>query len=471
MARESLIDFSILTHAHYETNWHHEVIASALEDVESGKIDRLIIMVPPRHGKSELASIRFPAWYLGKNPTKEIITASYSADLAIDFGAKTRGLIEDEQYQAIFEELKLRQDERAKAKWLTEKGGGYTSVGVGGSLTGRGAHVLIIDDPIKNRDEAESEVYRSKVWSWYTSTAYTRLEKGGAIILILTRWHMDDLAGRILASPDAKRWTVISLPAIALRDEEYRKQGEALWPEKYDLAELANTKQVIGTYDWSSLYQQTPILSENQEFKPHFFKKRTQEEVDRLNTRKFLTIDTAISKEAAADFTGFCDNSIDAQNFWNFKAWKMKIGPKDLIDVLFTLHEKRSYEKIGIEKTIYLQAIKPFLDDEMRKRNKFLPVVELEHNQRAKEVRIRGLIPRYESGSIFHIGNECIDLEEELMTFPLGVHDDVADAAAYQLQIAQGGANKPRMTVSSPNWKGYNQTTPKQKRKDPFEKW
>lgn len=472
MAKENLIDFSILTHPRYETNWHHEVIASALEDVERGTIDRLIIMVPPRHGKSELASIRFPAWFLGRNATKEIITASYSADLAIDFGAKTRSLIEDEQYQSIFD-LRLKQDERAKAKWLTQKGGGYTSVGIGGPLTGRGAHVLIIDDPIKNREEAESEVYRNKVWSWYTSTAYTRLEKGGAVILILTRWHMDDLAGRILASPDAKRWTVISLPAIALRDEEYRKQGEALWPEKYDLTELGNTKQVIGTYDWSSLYQQTPILSENQEFKPHFFKKRTQEEVDRLNTRKFLTIDTAISKEASADFTGFCDNSIDSQNFWNLKAWKMKVGPKDLIDILFTLHEKRSYEKIGIEKTIYLQAIKPFLDDEMRKRNKFLPVVDLEHNQRAKEVRIRGLIPRYESGSIFHIGNECADLEEELMTFPLGVHDDVADAAAYQLQIAQGGSNTPRMTVSKPNWQGYNKTAPTVpvKKKDPFEKW
>lgn len=436
VARNGLIDFSILTHPNYESSWHHEVIAGALQRVERGDIDRLILMIPPRHGKSELASIRFPAWYLGRHPDSEVITASYSADLAIDFGSKTRALIEGEQYRAIFP-LQLRQDERAKSKWLTKEGGGYTSVGIGGPLTGRGADVLIIDDPIKNREEADSQVYRDKVWNWYTSTAYTRLEKGGSVILILTRWHMDDIAGRILSSSDAGRWTVIRLPAIADHDEEHRNAGEALWPEKYDIPELMNTKRVIGTYDWSSLYQQTPILSENQEFKPHYFKKRPQEEVDRLNTRRFLTIDTAISKTASADYTGLCDNSVDSENFWNLKAWRVKIGPKELIDMLFSLNDKRQYEKIGIEKTIYLQALKPFLDDEMRKRGKFLPIMDLDHHQAQKETRIRGLLPRYESGSVYHIEGSCNDLEEEALTFPLGVHDDTLDATAYQLQIAE----------------------------------
>ncbi len=436
VARNGLIDFSILTHHNYESSWHHEIIADALQRVERGDIDRLILMVPPRHGKSELASIRFPAWYLGRNPTKEVITASYSADLAVDFGAKTRGLIESEQYRMIFH-VQLREDARSKGKWLTKEGGGYTSVGIGGPLTGRGANVLIIDDPIKNREEADSQVYRDKVWNWYTSTAYTRLEKGGAVILILTRWHMDDIAGRILASEDAARWHVVRLPAIAEHDDEHRIKGDALWPEKYDVPELMNTKRVIGTYDWSSLYQQTPILSENQEFKPHFFRKRSQEEVDRLNTRRFLTIDTAISKKASADYTGLCDNSVDSENFWNIKAWRVKVGPKELIDMLFNLQERRQYEKIGIEKTIYLQALKPFLEDEMRKRGRFLPIVELEHNQTQKETRIRALLPRYESNSVFHIEGACNDLEEEAMTFPLGVHDDTLDATAYQIQIAE----------------------------------
>lgn len=436
VSRSDLIDFSILTLNGYQPNWHHEVIADALMRVERGEIDRLIISVPPRHGKSELASIRFPAWYLGRHPDKEVITASYSADLAVDFGSKTRALIEGEQYRSIFK-TRLRADERAKGKWLTEEGGGYTSVGVGGPITGRGADLLVIDDPLKNREEADSKVYRDKVWNWYTSTAYTRLEKGGAVILILTRWHLDDIAGRIEVSDDASRWTVIRLPAIAERDDKYRKEGEALWSDKYSVEELMRTKSVIGTYDWSSLYQQTPILTENQEFKPHYFKPRSQDEVDRLNTRKFLTIDTAISKKASADFTGLCDNSVDSENFWNIKAWRVKVGPKELIDMLFTLHDRRGYEKIGIEKTIYLQAIKPFLDDEMRKRDKFLPIVELEHNQVQKETRIRGILPRYESGSVFHIIGGCNDLEEEELTFPFGVHDDTLDATAYQTQIAE----------------------------------
>lgn len=437
VAKDDLIDFCLLTHYNYHPNWHHEEIANALMKVERGEIDRLLLMVPPRHGKSELSSIRFPAWYLGRDPHREVITASYSSDLATDFGSKTRHLIESEQYQMIFPDLKLRQDERAKGKWLTAEGGGYTSVGVGGPITGRGATLLSIDDPIKNREEAESKVYRDKVWDWYTSTAYTRLEKGGAIILTLTRWHVDDLAGRILASEDADRWHVIRFPAIAEQDETYRAEGEAIWPDKYPVEELQRTKKVIGGYDWASLYQQTPITSENQEFKPHFFQKRSQEEVDRLRTRRFLTVDTAISKAAAADYTAFCDNAVDSENFWNLKAWRTKVSPTELIDMLFTLHARNHYEKIGIEKTIYLSAIKPFLDQEMRNRDKFLPIVELQHNQTAKELRIRSLIPRYESASIFHIEGACADLEEEALTFPLGVHDDTLDATAYQVQLAE----------------------------------
>lgn len=413
--------------------------------------------MPPRHGKSQLASIDFPAWFLGRNPDKEIITASYSAELALDFGSKTRYKIEGEQYQKIFN-TKLRQDERAKAKWLTQDGGSYTSVGVGGPITGRGADVLIIDDPIKNREEAESEIMRKKIWDWYTSTAYTRLEKGGAVILILTRWHMGDLAGKMLESNDAGDWVVVNLPAIAEQDEEYRNKGDALWPEKYTIEDLEKTKRVVGTYDWSALYQQNPVPAEDQEFKPHWFKKRSQGEVDKLNTRRFLTIDTAISKKAHSDYTGLCDNSIDRENFWNLRAWQMKVSPKELIDLLFTLHEKRSYEKIGIEKTIYLDAIKPFLDDEMRKRNRFLPIVELQHNQTSKETRIRGLIPRYESGSVFHIEGECNDLEEQLLTFPVSINDDVADAVAYQPQITECGIPKKEFKVMRPSYTAYNRT-------------
>jgi len=440
--RNDLIDFSILTNPKYTPAWIHEEIARQLMRVERGEIKRLMLFVPPRYGKSELGSINFPAYYLGRNPDKEVIVSSYSAELAQDFGFKTRNLVNDKSYQDIFQ-TKLREDSQSKAKWLTQEGGGYTAVGVGGAITGRGADIFLIDDPLKNRAEAESKLIRDNIWSWYTSTAYTRLEKDAAVVLIMTRWHLGDLAGRLLKAQEegGEQWEVVKFPAIATEDEKHRKLGEPLWPQKYNLKTLETTKKTVGTYDWSSLYQQNPVLTENQEFKPHWFKTRTQAELETIQTRSFLTIDTAISKKASADYTGICDNQVDINNFWNLKAWRVKIDPKELIDLLFTLQDKRHYEKIGIEKTIYLMALKPFLDEECIKRNKFLPIVELQHNQVNKEVRIRGLIPRYESGGVFHIDKECATLEEELLTFPRATNDDVSDATQYQAQIAEAPFN------------------------------
>lgn len=439
-AREHLIDFSIAINPKYEPNWHHELIARELERIEAfGDRDYkvLLVFVPPRHGKSELCSISFPAWFLGRNPDKEIITVSYSAELAQDFGSKTRAIVSEQAYPYIFPGITLKEDEQAKAKWRTNKGGSYTSVGVGGAITGRGANVLLFDDPIKNREEAESEVYREKVWQFFTSTAFTRLEPNGVVVVILTRWHVDDLAGRILANDElSKRCKIIHFPAIALEREIKRQEGDALWPQRFDVKALTEIKNTIGPYDWNALYQGSPILTENQEFKREWYRYITEEELENYSLRRFLTIDTAMSKEAQADYTGFCDNAVNFENFWHLRAWRMRLSPDELVDMLFTLHQNNNYEQIGIEKTAYLVGLKPYLDAEQRKRKKFLPIVELEHKQRAKEIRIRGLIPRYSSKSVFHVQGYCKELEEEQMTFPLGVHDDVLDATAYQLQIA-----------------------------------
>jgi len=439
-ARKHLIDFCIATNPKYEPNWHLDEIANELEKAEANTADWkiLIIQVPPRHGKSELASINFPAWYLGRNPDKEIITASYSAELALDFGGKTRTLIDEPTYQGIFPNVSLKADEKSKAKWRTNKGGSYTSVGIGGAITGRGANILDIDDPIKNAEEASSEVIREKHWQWFLSTAYTRLEPGGRVILILTRWHLDDLAGRILKNEEFQKLTkVISFPATAIDSEKFRKIDDPLWPERYSYEELMSIKSSAGPYIWGSLYQQNPILTENQEFKQAWIRPRPRKEVELANTRNFLTIDTAVSKQAQADKTGFCDNSVDEMDNWNLRAWGMKVDPKELIDLLFVLQEKRGYEKIGIEKTMYLQTIAPFLEDEQIKRGKYLPIVELEHKQMQKELRIRALIPRYAAGKVYHLEGECSELEEEMFTFPLGMHDDILDATAYQFQIAE----------------------------------
>lgn len=446
-----LVAFLMATNQNYEANWHHEVIASELEKIEAfGDRDYkvLLVFVPPRHGKSEECSIGFPAWYLGRNPEKEIITVSYSAELAQDFGSKTRSIVSSEVYPHIFTGITLKEDEQAKAKWRTNRGGSYTSVGVGGAITGRGADVLLFDDPIKNREEAESAVYRDKVWQFFTSTAFTRLEPRGVVVVILTRWHIDDLAGRILRNQElSKRCKVIHFPAIATKKEIYRDVGESLWPARYTLESLEEIKNTIGPYDWEALYQGSPIVTERQEFKPEWWKQKTESEVDSMRCRRVLTIDTAISKGSAADYTGFCDNRINSDNFWHLKAWRMRLGAAELVDAIFALHTKNHYDTIGIEKTVYTDGLKPYLDDRQRQSNIFLPIVELKHNQVQKEVRIRGLIPRYASGSVFHIAGECAALEEEMMQFPQGLHDDVLDATAYQLQ-ATTEATFSEVTVS-----------------------
>ena len=457
-ARDHLIDFEIATDPLYDPNWHHELIAEYLEHIEKyGDRDYkiLIITVPPRHGKSRQCSIDFPAYGLGKKPTREIIIASYSSDLALDFGSKTRDKLQETNYQVIFPNVSLKEDSKAKGRWNTNKGGGYVAVGVGGPITGRGADFFIIDDPVKNAEEANSEVIREKIWDWFTSTAWTRLHPKGVMMIIMTRWHVDDLAGRIINSPEFAHLTkVVELPAIANEDEKNRKQGEPLWPARYSLGDLMNTKTVSGPYVWASLYQCSPILTERQEFKPEYYRDITEEALASKQTANYLTIDTAMSKRAQADYCGFCDNSVDKENFWNFKAWRAKLGPEELVDNLFALHKTRKYTAIGIEKTTYTWGLKPYIDAEQRKRNTFLPIVELSHAQTAKEIRIRGLIPRYASGSIRHVKGRCDALLEEQMQFPNGIHDDVLDAAAYQTQLVD--KKKSEVKTNRPTFKGYN---------------
>lgn len=438
-AKEDLITYAQAVDRSYTPNWHHELIAEKLQAVERGEIKRLIITVPPRHGKSRLSTEIFPTWYLGKNPKREVIVAANTEDLAKDFGRKAREIVKEPIYDGIFG-MKLKQDEKSSSKWKTSSGGSYTSVGIGGTITGRGAHLFIIDDPIKNADDAQSVQFRNKQWEWYRSVAYTRLMKDGAVVIILTRWHTDDLAGRLIEQQNeglGDEWDVIKIPAIATEDDKYRKKGEALWESEFPLSRLKKTKDVVGPYVFESLYQQEPITSENQLFSDSWFKYRNQDEVDSLSTRNFLTIDTAVSQQDSGDFTGFCDNRVDRENKWNIRAWRERINPQDLIDKIFFLHHNNRYEKIGIEKTIYTQAIKPFMDDEMRKRNIFLPIVELHHNRTNKEERIKWLVPRYATGSIYHVRGLTGDLEEELLMFPKAKHDDVSDATAYQAQIAE----------------------------------
>jgi predicted phage terminase large subunit-like protein len=232
-------------------DWPHLLhVEGCLDRVTRGELSRLMLFLPPRHGKSELATIRYPVFRLEREPALRVIVGAYNQTLASKFSRKARRIAQGR--------IVLAKDRSAVEDWETTAGGGFRAVGVGAGITGQGGDLIVIDDPVKSREEAESEAYRERVWEWYTDDLYTRCEPGGAIILIQTRWHEDDLAGRILASEDAGRWETVSLPALAEADDPLgRAPGEALCPERFDVAALEAIRTVLGR-SFHALYQQSP---------------------------------------------------------------------------------------------------------------------------------------------------------------------------------------------------------------------
>lgn len=279
--RQNLLAFTRYTYPAYEENWHHRVICEYLDRFIAGDIKRLMIFTHPRAGKSELVSRRLPAFALGKNPDLSIITASYGAGLARRMNRDVQRIIDTDEYRVLFPATQLNGTNVrtvAQGSWLRNSDmfevvghkGFYMSVGVGGSLTGSGGQILVIDDPVKNRKEANSATYRESVWEWYTSTFYTRLAPGGGILLTLTRWHEDDLAGRLLEAmktdPNADQWTIINLPALSEEPippyDERKEVGVPLWATRWDAKEMQKKRAVVGERDWASLYQQRPSPDE-----------------------------------------------------------------------------------------------------------------------------------------------------------------------------------------------------------------
>lgn len=461
--RGSFAEYCIAVDPNYELEWFHEEIANKLEDgykrLVNGENVRMMIFMPPRHGKSDMATQKFPSWVLGRTPQWPIMVSSYSDELATDFGMLTRSLMQSDTYNTMFD-TRLRADAKAKGKWITDKNGSYTAVGVGGALTGRGFKIGIVDDPFKNREEADSPVVRDSRHKWYQSTFSTREEGNSMIIFILTRWHDDDLAGRVLAdAAEAKRngepydeWDIIQYKAIATTNERQRKEGEALWPQKFDLNKLLTKKASMGSYEFSALYQQTPVDEANRKFKQDWFKYRDFDTVKDKQTYNVMSIDPRGRDDIkqGKDFVGVTINMVDTDNNWNIISYREKLSATGLIDMMFTNWQRYNLHKIGIEDNQFYQGLKKSIEDEMRIRGVYMYIEELKHGGTQKELRIEGLVPRYEHGNIFHITqggqNQCADLEEELALFPKATNDDASDSLAYQPQIAQ----KPMQSRARP---------------------
>jgi predicted phage terminase large subunit-like protein len=429
-AQSNLIPFAQLTKKDYEAAAHHYLTASYLERVEAGEIRRLMIFEPPRHGKSELTSRRFPAWYLGRNPNKFVIATSYNADLAKAFGRDVRNLVADPVYQAIFPGTSLRQDSKAADRWNTTGGGAYLAAGIGTGITGHGLHLGLIDDPFKDHKEAESKNIRDGVWDWYKSTFYTRLMPNAAIVLNVTRWHEDDLAGRLLKEQarGGDIWTVIILPAIAEGPDELgREEGEALWPAWYPLSTLERIREVIGSYEWNALYQQRPVAQEGNIFKKSWW--RYYREIPDFN----MTIqswDTGFKTGEDNDYSVNTTWGSTEPNFFLLDRFKDKLEFPELKRAVIASAVQFKPDAILVEDKASGQSLVQELQRETH-----LPILAIKVD-RDKVARAHAVTPLIEGGRVYlpEWATWVDDYVTCMGAFPKGPDDDDIDSTTQALE-------------------------------------
>jgi predicted phage terminase large subunit-like protein len=429
-AHSRLLSYAAYQWPGYRDAAHHRLIARKLEAVERGDIKRLMIFMPPRHGKSMLASEFFPAWYLGRNPDHYVIAATYAQDLADDFGRKVRNQIADEHFGGIFPGVGLKDDSTAVKRFhvqgpqdslATTQAGAYFAVGVGGPLTGRGAHLLLIDDPVKNREEADSETIRRRIRDWYTSTAYTRLMPGGRIVVIQTRWHEDDLSGWLLREHGHEGWDVLSLPAI-------QPDNTALWAEQYDIPTLERIKASIGTRDWSALYQQEPTPETGDYFKAEWLRTvPTLPPLDSLNV--YGASDYAVTEDGG-DYTVHVVVGIDPQGrMYVLDLWRQQAASDAWVFAWCDLVRKWKPLEWAEEGGQINSGVGPFLLSTARQRQAytFRRQFASRHDKAVRAQAIRG---RMAMDGLYIAADAPwrADFEAELLRFPAGVHDDQVDA-------------------------------------------
>ena len=406
-----------------------------LQRITDREIDRLMLFIPPRHGKSEQCTVRYPIWRICRKPETRVIVGAYSADLAFKFSRKMRRI-------AKAEKVRLAPDQQAVNDWATEEGGGVRVAGVGGGVTGMGADLIIIDDPVKSRAEANSPAYRDKCYDWYTDDLLTRLEPGGAIILIMTRWHDDDLAGRILASAEGPDWTVIKLPALAEENDPLgRAPGAALCPERYDVDELLRRKKVLKS-SFEALFQQNPQPAGGSIFRAEWFADRYQK-LPRL-LEIWSCWDTALKdkeqndESACATFASGADGNVYLLSILHGR-WETPDLAKYLVDRArwhreqFGERYRGDYVEDKVSGTTLMQYV--------RRTDPDLVLIPVSTNNQSKEERAHGVTPLCESLRVrlpdstiypFTAGG-IADLVGQLMRFPLSKHDDLVDVFVYGL--------------------------------------
>ncbi len=439
-ARRRLIKFNCLVDSTYQDPRHLEFLCEKLEAVERGDIRRLMIFMPPRHGKSETASRKFPAWFLGRHPDWNVILASYAYTLTRSFSRDIRDVMESRKYKIVFP-IATRWDSRSVNDWdIAFHKGGLLASGVGGAITGYGAHLFLIDDPVKNQEEADSLIIRDKIWDWYRSVVLTRLEPNSRLVLIMTRWNLDDLAGRILANE--KDWVVVNLPALAEDNDPLgRKVGEALWPERYDCQTLLGIKERVGSRIWNALYQGNPLGPEAQKFRREWFQWYDNAPV--YTKAIGGGIDTATSLKSSNDNTSMVDVIRGEDNYlYVDDVFCEKITVSGFVKHLINHHGVRKFTRVRLEKNNAGEAFKQRIDEMTREKGIAIPV-DCEQTSTDKMVRALEFQPLVENGTLrFKRGNKKVaELVEHLINFDGkgSDTDDDVDALGFAIKAALGG--------------------------------
>lgn len=467
LARRRLLPFIQMFNPAYEVGWCHEVLAAKLEkfvdDCANKRSPRLMITFPPRHGKSEQTSRKLPAYILGHYPWMEIILASYGISLAEQFSKHVIQILKDERYAQLFPNTQLHPDDQAMSGWRTTEGGGFKPAGVGVGVTGMGAHALIIDDPFKDRAEANSDTVRASTWDWYTDVALTRLAPGGGVLIINTRWHDDDLSGRLLAmaaDPEADehvdKWDLVNFAAIADEDEYLtldhqlvnepvegaklvRRAGEALHPARYPLELLYKLRATMTPQSWNALYQQKPVPDDGE-----YFNRDQITEYDPADGREdgtaYIACDFAITEKQTADWTVIAvglhmpNDTVHVDDIYRFRSG----DAFKIVDTLLNIFTKyqRLNPILGVEDGQIWRSMQALFFAEARRRGLY-PSVELLKPLSDKQARARPLQGRMQMHMVtFQRGAPWIEkLTEELLRFPSGVHDDIVDALAWMMQL------------------------------------
>lgn len=443
-AEQSFLDFVQSMWPAFIEGEHHKIMANAFERVANGELKRLIINMPPRHTKSEFASYLFPAWFLGKFPEKKIIQTAHTAELAVGFGRKVRNLISNDDYQKVFKGVELSSDSKAAGRWNTNKGGDYFAIGVGGAVTGKGADVLVIDDPHSEQEAAvgqyNADVY-DKVYEWYTSGPRQRLQPGGAIIIVMTRWSKRDLTGQIIKNSIQKEgageWEVIELPAIL-------PSGKALWPGFWKQEELESLKAELPVSKWNAQYQQNPTSEEGALIKREWWQEWNQPQEPQCEAI-IQSWDTAFLKTQRADYSACTTWGIfnwpdeDGKTIPNLillDAFKEKLEFPDLKRAAYDKYWEWEPDQMIIE----AKAAGSPLIFELRAMG--IPVTEFTPSRgQDKIARVNAVTDLFASGVVWCPPTRWAEeVVEECASFPSGDHDDLVDSTTQALlRFRQGG--------------------------------